>query len=155
MLKSHRQPIEEKQFGKCCLRLRHVLGALLAVASALAFASTAQAGIIVCASDMVDSAGGGASTGTASSPLGMPIAFAGYLCREKQPAQHLLSGQDGSSNGAGAPSASGSTFSTSAISAPACLLPPPAMVAWLQFGQYLALPPLLPSGLFRPPRTVA
>lgn len=155
MLKSHRQLIEENQSGKCSLRLRYALGAMLAMAAgAFAFTSEAQAGVIVSAADMADSAVSGATAVSASSSRGLPIPFAGYLRREKQSAQLLLSGQDGSSSGAGTPSGTGSSFSTSAIASPACMPPASAMVAWLQFGQYLALPPLLPSGLFRPPRII-
>jgi len=152
MLKSHRQPIEERQSGK--YGLRRVIGAMLVAAGAVAFASEAQAGIIVCASNMVDSAVSGASAGTASNSQGLPIPFACYLRHTNRSAQLLLSGQDGSTSGAGSPSASGHGFSTSAISAPAYVPPRPAMVAWLQFGRWLALPPLLPSGLFRPPRII-
>lgn len=153
MLKSLRQLIEEKH---CGLRLQFILGALLAI-SAGSFASTCevQAGLIVCASDMVDSAGSGASAGAASSSQGLPIPFAGYFRRAKQSAHLLLSGHDGSSSGAGVPPGAESGFSTSAIAGTACMPPPSAMVAWLQFGQHLALPPLLPSGLFRPPRVRA
>jgi hypothetical protein len=150
MFKQHCQSIEEKHSCKRGLRLR-ALGALLATAvGAFAFVSEAQAGVIVCAADMADSTANRA----ASSSQSLPIPLAGYLRGPKQSAQLLLSGQDGPSGGAGAPSGAGSGISASAIASHACILPPSAMVAWLQFGQHLALPPLLPSGLFRPPRIV-
>jgi hypothetical protein len=154
MFKPHCQSIEEKHSCKRGLRLRAV-GALLATAAgAFAFASEAQAGVIVCAADVADSTANSASAGAASSSQSLPIPLAGYLRGQKQSAPLLLSGQDGPSSGAGAPSGAGSGISASAIAAPACILPPSAMIAWLQFGQHLALPPLLPSGLFRPPRIV-
>jgi hypothetical protein len=135
------------ELGRAPLGVRCALAVLLLVLTSLLTPASAQAGVILCDQHSIHTladSGGAAARSPVSKPSNDELLYSLHELPK------LPAGQTG---GAGAPGAAGGGgVSAPAACGAACLAPEPTLVAWLGHGQYIFLPPLLPSGLFRPPR---
>lgn len=125
--------------------------AAFSVALLAAFwASQAQAAVVVALDLSADYSLSAPTAGPASQPVPNNDDDAASR-RELLKALLASSPTDGGMTSTSTTLASGGASSL-AIAVSIHDLPQPVLIAWLSLGQYLALPSLPPSGLFRPPR---
>lgn len=136
------RPLERVPLGA-----RFALALLLPVLIDAFATSSAEAGVILCDQQSLRVLSDGGMSAT-TPPLSEPADD--ELPRTLQELASLPAGHAGGAGTAGA-SASGGVSAPAACGA-VCVAPEPTLVAWLANGQCPFLPPLLPSGLFRPPR---
>lgn len=136
------RPLERVPLGA-----RFALALLLPVLTGAFANASAEAGVILCDQQSLQTLSDGGMS-AATTPFSEPAND--ELPHALQDLPSLPAGQAGGAGTAGAGVSGG-------VSAPAacgavCVAPEPTLVAWLANGQCPFLPPLLPSGLFRPPR---
>lgn len=120
--------------------------AALSVAMLAAFwASQSRAGVVVALDLSAD------SSLSAPAPTSQPAPGDDSAAAHRELLKlHLAPPADGGMTSTGTTLSSGA--GSPAFTASLHDLPQPVLIAWLSFGQYLALPSMPPSGLFRPPR---
>lgn len=123
--------------------------AMFCVATVAVFcAGQVEAGVVVSLDSSAD--------GSLAAPVAAPSSPTSstdndVTARRQLLASLLASSPAGGATGTSSGPATSGGASSSALADPICHLPQPTLAAWLDLGQYLALPSLPPSGLFRPP----
>lgn len=128
------------------LGARFSLALLLPVFIGAFATASAEAGVILCDQQSLLTLSDGGMAAAAS----LPQPASDEVPRTLQEVPGLPAGQASGAGTAGASSVGGG--SAPAACCAVCAAAEPTLVAWLANGQCPFLPPLLPSGLFRPPR---